>query len=119
MRLASAVGVSACLVQRNFETRKLALGECGRPYGTDCKHEHACIRCPSLRVDPRERPRLVAIIENLKERIREAESNRWTGEVNGLKVTHAAAVNKLVGLDKSQNRVPTGVVDLGITPIIR
>ena len=105
--------------QKHFETRKLALGECGRPYGTDCKHEHACIRCPSLRVDPRERPRLVAIIENLKERIREAESNRWTGEVNGLKVTHAAAVNKLVGLDKSQNRVPTGVVDLGITPIIR
>jgi hypothetical protein len=33
-RLASAVGVSACLVQRNFELRKVELGTCGRPYGT-------------------------------------------------------------------------------------
>lgn len=104
--------------QQHFEARKLALGECGRPYGTDCKHEHACIRCPSLRVDPRERRRLIAIIENLKDRIREAQSNGWTGEVNGLTVTHAAAVNKLVGLDRSQNRPPMGTIDLGITPII-
>ena len=29
--------------QQHFETRKLALGECGRPYGTDCKHEHALL----------------------------------------------------------------------------
>jgi hypothetical protein len=53
-------------------------------------------------------PRLIAIIENLKERIREAKSNGWTGEVNGLTVTHAARVNKLVGLDRSHNRLPTG-----------
>ena len=104
--------------QQHFETRKLALGECGRPYGTDCKHEHACIRCPSLRVDPRERDRLAAIIANLKERIREAESNGWTGEVNGLTVTHAAAVNKLVGLDRSRSQLPANARDLGITPII-
>lgn len=74
---------------------------------------------PKLRVDPRERSRLVAIIENLKDRIRETESNGWTGEVNGLMVTHAAAVNKLVGLDRSQNRPPSDTIDLCITPIIR
>jgi integrase len=28
--------------QQHFHTRKLELGECGRPYGTSCKHEHAC-----------------------------------------------------------------------------
>jgi len=28
--------------QQHFELRKLELGTCGRPYGTPCKHEHAC-----------------------------------------------------------------------------
>jgi hypothetical protein len=60
-------------VQRNFQLRKLELGECGRPYGTPCKHEHACIRCPSLRLDPRSRSRLVEIIANLRDRIEEAK----------------------------------------------
>jgi hypothetical protein len=26
-----------------FQTRKLELGECSRPYGTPCRHEHACL----------------------------------------------------------------------------
>ncbi|MFL6124268.1 tyrosine-type recombinase/integrase [Actinophytocola sp.] len=29
--------------QQHFELRKLELGTCGRPYGTPCKHEHACL----------------------------------------------------------------------------
>lgn len=29
--------------QQHFELRKLELGDCGRPYGTPCKHEHACL----------------------------------------------------------------------------
>jgi hypothetical protein len=32
--------------QAHFQARKLELGECGRPYGSTCKHEHSCIRCP-------------------------------------------------------------------------
>ena len=36
-------------------------------------HEHACIRCPMLRVDPQQLHRLQAITENLTERITEAE----------------------------------------------
>ena len=39
----------------HFERRKLALGDCGRAYGTSCIHEHSCIRCPMLRVDPAQR----------------------------------------------------------------
>ncbi|MEV0413565.1 site-specific integrase [Streptomyces sp. NPDC050448] len=28
--------------QQHFELRKVSLGTCRRPYGTPCKHEHAC-----------------------------------------------------------------------------
>lgn len=104
--------------QQHFETRKLALGECGRPYQTPCKHEHACVRCPSLRVDPNQRPRLVAIIENLKDRIREAELNGWAGEIKGLTATRDAAINKLLAVDRTHSQLPTGAINLGITPTI-
>lgn len=59
--------------QQHFQARKLELGECARPYGTPCQHEFACIRCPSLRLELDARPRLVAIIENLRDRIQEAD----------------------------------------------
>ncbi|MFG1646323.1 hypothetical protein ACGFMK_39105 [Amycolatopsis sp. NPDC049252] len=29
--------------QQHFHTRNLELGTCGRPYGTLCQHEHACL----------------------------------------------------------------------------
>ena len=86
--------------QQHFELRKLELGTCGRPYGTPCKHEHACIRCPSLRVDPKARPRLIEIIANLRDRIDEARSNGWTGEVEGLRTSLNAAAAKLASLDR-------------------
>ncbi len=55
----------------HFERRKVALGDCGRAYGTSCVHEHSCIRCPLLRADPAQRPRLVDIRDNLIDRIAE------------------------------------------------
>jgi integrase len=58
--------------QQHFQLRKVAMGDCGRPYGSSCQHEHACLRCAMLRVSPRQRPRLVEIIHNLRERISEA-----------------------------------------------
>lgn len=61
--------------QKHFELRKLELGTCGRPYGTPCQHEHACIRCPMLRVDPRQHARLAEIARNLIDRIAEARAN--------------------------------------------
>ncbi|WP_328863950.1 site-specific integrase [Streptomyces virginiae] len=57
----------------HFERRKVALGDCGRAYGTSCQHEHSCVRCPLLRVDPAQRPRLQEIHDNLTARIVEAE----------------------------------------------
>lgn len=86
--------------QQHFHTRELELGTCGRPYATPCKHEHACIRCPMLRVDPRQRHRLAEIVRNLTERIAQARLNGWLGEVEGLTVSLDAAAVKLANLDK-------------------
>jgi integrase len=90
--------------EEHFTQRKLELGTCGRPYGTPCKHEHACIRCPMLRVDPKQRPRLIEIIRNLTDRIEEAQMNGWLGEVEGLNVSLTAAKDKLTSLIRSEER---------------
>ncbi len=83
----------------HFQRRKVALGDCGRAYGTSCLHEHSCVRCPLLRIDPAQRPRLAAIRENLTARIIEAEQQGWLGEAEGLKVSLAAANAKLAQVD--------------------
>lgn len=70
--------------EEHFALRKVALGDCGRPYGTPCIHEHACVRCPFLRVDPSQLHRLVELEGNTSNRIREAEERGWLGEVAGL-----------------------------------
>ena len=59
----------------HFERRKVALGDCGRSYDTPCIHEHSCLRCPLLRPDPAQHPRLVQICDNLTARIAEAEAS--------------------------------------------
>jgi integrase len=82
----------------HFERRKVALGDCGRAYATACIHEHSCIRCPLLRVDPAQRPRLAGIRDNLITRIEEAQQEGWIGEAEGLKVNLAAAKHKLTQL---------------------
>jgi hypothetical protein len=97
----------------HFERRRLALGDCGRAYGTGCIHEHNCIRCPLLRIDPDQRPRLAAIRDNLTARIAEAEHEGWTGEAEGLKVSLAAAAAKLAQIDDLITRRAT-TIHLGI-----
>lgn len=94
----------------HFERRKVALGTCGRAFGTACIHEHSCVRCPLLRPDPTQRPRLVEIHNNLLERIAEAQHQGWLGEVDGLQVSLAAARQKLAHLDERA----TTIVNLGI-----
>jgi len=103
---------------QHFAARKLELGDCGRPYGSPCKHEHSCIRCSMLRVDPRQRARLVEITRNLSERIAEARMNGWLGEVQGLQVSLDAAQTKLASLDRAQRTDGAGLTQLGI-PVIR
>ncbi|MFF6888525.1 tyrosine-type recombinase/integrase [Streptomyces sp. NPDC012421] len=100
--------------QEHFELRKVSLGTCGRPYGTPCKHEHACIRCPVLQIDPRQRSRLIEIIQNLRERIREARGNGWLGEVEGLQVSLDAATTKLNSLGRGVADGRPEPVDLGM-----
>lgn len=104
--------------QQHFQRRKVALGDCGRPYGSSCQHEHACLRCGMLRMSPQQRPRLIEIIHNLGDRITEAKLNGWHGEVEGLQVSLNAAKQKLANLDRSQQRIrATGPIDLGISVI--
>lgn len=103
--------------QQHFALRKLELGTCGRPYGTPCKHEHACIRCPMLRGDPAQRNRMIEIIYSLSERIAEAKLNGWLGEEEGLRVSLEAARNKLTAMDRIRNQNTTRIADLGIPQI--
>jgi hypothetical protein len=97
----------------HFERRKVAVGDCGRSYATACIHEHSCLRCPLLRPDPAERPRLVQIRDNLITRIAEAETHRWFGEAEGLKVSLAGARAKLAQMDQITARRNT-TVHLGV-----
>ena len=97
----------------HFERRKVAVGDCGRSYDTPCIHEHSCLRCPLLRPDPAARPRLEQIRDNLIARIAEAESHRWYGEAEGLKVSLAGAHAKLAQMDQITAR-RTNAVQLGI-----
>jgi len=98
-------------VQRNFDLRKLELGTCGRPYGSPCKHED--IRCPMMRIDPQQRPRLITIIRNLGDRIAEARQNGWLGEVEGLQISLDAARAKLVSLDRAKPTPVANTTNLG------
>jgi hypothetical protein len=94
----------------HFEHRKVSLGTCGRAYGTSCIHEHACIRCPLLRMDPAHLARLTEIRDNLLARIDEARQQGWLGEVEGLKVSLSAANNKIAQLEEPARHT----TDLGI-----
>jgi len=104
--------------QRHFALRKLELGTCGRPYGTPCRHEHSCIRCPMQHVDPRQRNRLVEIIHNLVERIDEADIHGWLGEKEGLTVSLQAARTKLAAIDRTRSQPRQPTTDLGIPEIM-
>ncbi|MEU4338636.1 hypothetical protein AB0F59_28925 [Micromonospora lupini] len=66
-----------------------------------------------LRVDPRQRQRLIEIIRNLTERISEAKDNGWHGEVEGLTVSLNAAGKKLADLDRAARNHP-GSTPLGL-----
>lgn len=101
--------------EAHFVQRKVSLGTCGRAYGTNCQHEHACLRCGLLRPDPAQADRLRDIVSNLQDRIDEAEENNWFGEVEGLKVSLDAARLKLEQMDRQA--AAATAVDLGF-PVV-
>ena len=96
----------------HFELRKVALGVCTRDFGTPCAHEHSCVRCPQLRPDPAQEPRLLEIRDNLQARIAEARREGWLGEIAGLEATLAAAHQKLQAMKQIASR--HGATHLGM-----
>jgi len=97
----------------HFELRKVALGTCGRDHGTPCAHENACVRCPLLRVDPAQLPRLEEIHANLVDRLEEAKEQGWLGEVAAIETTMAAAAQKLEAMRAIRNAaVHLGMPDM-------
>jgi integrase len=73
--------------EEHFDKRKVELGSCGRPHGTPCAHEHACIRCPMLTLNPKMVPRLDELEADLVERRAHALANGWKGEIEGVDLT--------------------------------
>ena len=68
---------------------------------------------PTPAARPRQRGRLAQIRDNLLDRITEAETNRWFGEAEGLKVSLAGAQDKLAQMDQITAR-RAAAVNLGI-----
>jgi hypothetical protein len=87
--------------KQHFILRRVALGTCQRPYGTPCIHEHACVRCPMLRVDPARRARLEELRDNLTQRLDEARQMNWHGEIDGIEQSLAHLAVKLEQLDRA------------------
>ncbi|PBA68816.1 integrase [Mycobacterium avium] len=94
----------------HFERRKVSVGTCGRAFGTNCIHEHACVRCSLLWPDPTQQHRLLEIRDNLRARITEAEREGWLGEVEGLQISLAGTEDKLAQIERRRNNT----TDLGL-----
>jgi Phage integrase family len=82
--LRPATGEEWTEFENHFLLRKVALGDCHRPYGTPCVHEHACTRCRFLRVDPTQLPRIEEMTSNAEARLAEAKDRALLGEVAAL-----------------------------------
>ena len=94
----------------HFLRRKVSLGDCHRPYGSDCSHEHACIRCircQFLQVDTTQVYRLTEIEDNLHARIDEAKANSWLGDDDQLLVTLGHLDNKKQQVQQMLDTLPT------------
>jgi hypothetical protein len=95
----------------HFDKRKVELGSCGRPYGTPCQHEHACIRCPMLHVNPTMLARLDELETDLLDRRTRADAEGWAGEIEGIDMTLTFLRAKR---DDTPRRLRRPAVNLGI-----
>jgi Phage integrase family len=71
-------------------------------------HEHACVRCPLLRMDPEQLPRLLQIEKNTHDLLSEARENGWEGEVQGLDETFLHITEKKAQVERIR-RLPLNV----------
>ena len=83
----------------HFGRRRVELGDCVRPYGSGCTHEHACIRCQFLTVHPSTSGRLQEIETDLHQRIETAQAQTWLADVEQLRITLRRLEEKRATLD--------------------
>jgi hypothetical protein len=100
--------------EEHFDKRKVELGNCARPYATPCEHEHACIRCPMLHVDPTMIERLDEIKTDLIARRELAQTRGWLGELEGIDLTLQFLIEKRSQATRANQR---GLTSLGI-PVV-
>ncbi|MFC8670790.1 tyrosine-type recombinase/integrase [Streptomyces sp. NPDC057199] len=96
--------------EEHFDKRKVELGNCARPYGSPCQHEHACIRCPMLQVNPKMLTRLTELEQDLLQRRQRAEAEGWLGEIDGIDMTLTFLRTKQADAARTARRP----VDLGL-----
>ncbi|WP_219589317.1 tyrosine-type recombinase/integrase [Gordonia terrae] len=99
--------------EAHFDKRKVELGGCGRPYATPCSHEHACIRCPMLHIDPQMLPRLDDIETDLLARQEQAQQQGWLGETEGIELTLSFLRSKRTEVHRRMQRH----TNLGLPPL--
>jgi hypothetical protein len=100
--------------QAHFDKRKVELGSCGRPYATSCIHEHACLRCPLLNVDPKMLHRLDELEVDLIARRHRADEKGWQGEIEGIELTLSSLRGKRDGVNRRISRSQdSGIPSLG------
>ncbi|MEU9519711.1 site-specific integrase [Streptomyces sp. NPDC048224] len=102
--------------EEHFEKRKVELGNCARPYGAPCKHEHACIRCPVLQVNPKMLSRLEELEKDLILRRKRAELEGWLGEIDGIDKTLTFLRAKRIEAERIKQRT---AVHLGLPHVRR
>lgn len=86
----------------HFGRRRVELGDCVRPYGSGCTHEHACIRCTFLFVHPDAAERLDRIEDDLNRRLEEASKNKWLADVEQLRLTMRHLSDKRASLTPAE-----------------
>ncbi|MEW2401992.1 site-specific integrase [Streptomyces sp. NPDC046862] len=96
--------------EEHFDKRKVELGNCARPYGSPCQHEHACIRCPMLQVNPKMLTRLAELEQDLLQRRQRAQTEGWLGEIDGINMTLTFLRTKQADAARTARRP----VDLGL-----
>lgn len=82
----------------HFGLRRIEMGNCVRPYGTPCVHEHACLRCPFQQIEPAELPKLDKVRADISRRIEQARAKQWLGDIAQLETTLARVEDKRDGL---------------------
>ncbi|XIE81650.1 hypothetical protein AB6O49_34815 [Streptomyces sp. SBR177] len=72
-----------------------------------CRHEHACIRCPVLQINPKMVARLNELEKDLLLRRQRAEAESWLGEIDGIDQTLVFLRSKRDEVLRSTSRPPS------------